>query len=33
LFEGTPAGLSERCGGISMESAFLQLCAQAGPGV
>ena len=33
LFEGTPAGLSERCGGIGMERAFLQLCAQAGPAV
>jgi len=32
LFEGTPAGLSARCDGVSMERAFLQLCAQSGPG-
>ena len=31
LFEGTPAALSATCGGLSMERAFLQLCAQAGP--
>ena len=31
LFDGTPAALSATCGGLSMERAFLQLCAQAGP--
>lgn len=31
VFEGTPAGLSARCGGVSMERAFLQLCEQTGP--
>lgn len=33
LFDGTPAGLSARCGGISMERAFLQLCESAGRSV
>ena len=28
LFEGTPQALSQRCGGIGLEGAFLQLCAQ-----
>lgn len=31
LFDGVPAALSERFGGISLEQAFLQLCAQTGP--
>lgn len=33
LFDGTPAGLCARCGGISMERAFLQLCDPAGRSV
>ena len=31
LFDGMPAALSERFGGVSLERAFLQLCAQTGP--
>lgn len=30
LFDGTPAGLSARCGGIGLERAFLQLCELSG---